>query len=54
MMDQPPQAQAAKEEEKDAEQTLQIQKDDAGSSKTDRGKDLICPEELNIPNDPNL
>ena len=54
MMDQPPQAQAVKEEDKDAEQSLQIQKDKAGSSKADRGKSLICPKELNIPNDPNL
>ena len=35
MMDQPPQAQAVEEEKKDAEQSLQIQKDKAGSSKAD-------------------
>ena len=53
-MDQPPQAQVVEEEKKDAEQSLHIQKDEAGSSKADWGKGLICPEDLNIPNDPNL
>ena len=54
MMDPSPQAQAMDEDKTNVEKSIQIQKDDARSSKANWGKGLVFPEDLNIPNDPNL